>query len=395
MTATTLWELSDGTKAPPATAATLISWEATTGYRIPSLLRDALLLQNGGVVKDTDPALTVNSIEEWEAVEPYTLLLDDENQAGTISSQLIRFATDSHGVDYVLDYRKVDAQKEPLAQELPQFEQIADSTESVTVLLTRLCATTVEPEVEGCHARFLTRIGQTTIKGSDHTSSIILGRDIDGLLVLMEHFTGPEDLRWSATLLPEPLNAGASGISTSTWFGTECYELTLTPSDANGIVSVDCTRLPSGRWKNRRTDGTPVYLTIHSESLATLEKIRQDLIPSGLSPLRIEADRLKSEYLRRLSTWPTDKKKAAEFYKIRLEGEAALDGFSSQLEDDEDFLKGSVGMMQQISGFGTRVLELGASAIGLGCSSLPADMQDLIRRLVTTEAAAENEEHAH
>lgn len=209
----------------------------------------------------------------------------------------------------------------------------------------------------------------------------------------MEYFTGPDEERWSATLLPEPLKRHSLKISHTRYYGTHGYDLSLSPQHTDGIRESSSVRLPSGRWKNDLCEGAPVYTTLYSDDLESLVLIRQLLAGPPQTQHQADADALRLEYLRHVAAWPQGQKEAADLYISKVEGEASFKSLSDDLDADTDEDAAETNdMIKSVFSGGMMNMLYNTVTTMMGSSTLPAEVRKIIDRMVAAEAAVEAED---
>ncbi|MCG6154727.1 SMI1/KNR4 family protein [Rubinisphaera margarita] len=267
----------------------LADWENAHGVTIPSLLRRALLEQNGGLVmrgKD----LRINRLDEilppdaefWEfADHELEEGCDDYNR-----SLVFWFGCDEHlGGRFLIDFNESGPRSEPVVLEYTSDPGeacvIADTFEDfINERTTRedapLFAWSETETLDDVIAR------QTIDLAADSHLLVrleqVLGRK-EGRLVLYVHELTGEEERYERIFIPEPLDATMSTVQrcrpapANTWF------LHLYPVDADGIESATSVRVSDeDEWDNEEADGVPVYATFESNNRDLLKQIRQQLL---------------------------------------------------------------------------------------------------------------------
>jgi len=271
------------------TAEELADWEKNYGVSLPPLLRDALLIQNGGLVlrgKDLRihrlDEIVPPSAEFWEFADHELAEEIDEYDPNLA----FWIGCDEHlGGQYLLDFNESGPDAEPVVLEYypdpgeativaDTFEEFIDDrtsrddvplfdwseTDALDVVLARQIIDLAADE------NILVRLEQ------------VLGRR-EGRLVLYMHELSGEEERYERIFIPEPLDAPMSTVQrcrpapANTWF------LHLYPVDSDGVQSATSVRdLDEDEWDNEEADGVPVYATFESNDRELLKQIRQQLL---------------------------------------------------------------------------------------------------------------------
>lgn len=384
--------------APPVPAAEIQAWEKEKGLRMPALLRDALMLHNGGTVVDTgDPVIEVRPLEEWELIDPELVeLFKYEGDP----RQLMAFADSDYGDCYYLNYARCNTAGEPVVGSMNQNGvSIEESSDDVASYLAKLAGSLTEkPAVDGSHAAHLIHLGQTRLETKEMAQHSLLGRDSDGHLVHLHYHTSKDEERWTATCLPGSLRRTRLLTSETGTKKQLVYQLQLCPQQTTSIREWTSTRQPGGRWKNELTEGYPGSTTIQSLELEPILLLRRALTGPPQTQAQEEAENLRIEYLRLMAASTPKERAVADLHLKQMEATKSMrspaksrglgfgSGGSLMGLNANKLLGGGSGnnMMMQIMSAATTLLAERAGGV-------PEATMKLIERLVAAEAAAKTE----
>lgn len=386
--------------APPVPAAEIQAWEKEKGLRIPALLRDALMMHNGGTLLDSvDPVIEVRPLEEWELIDPELVeLFKYEGDP----RQFMAFADSEYGSCYYLNYARCNADGEPVVGSMNQSGvSIKESSDDVATYLARLAGSlTEQPAVDGSHAARLTHLGQTQLVTKDVAHYSLLGRDSDGHLVHLHHHTSSDGEQWTSTCMPGPLSFTRLLTSETGTKNQLVYQLQLCPQQTTSIREWTSSSQPGGRWKNELTEGYPGSTTVQSLELEPILLLRRVLTGPPQTQAQEEAETLRIEYLRLMAASTPKERSMAELHlqQTKMTKSTRSPGKSRGLAwgsggtlmgmNPAKLLGGNrnsgSNMMMQIMSAATTLLAERAGG-------MPEATQQLIERLVAAEEAARTE----
>lgn len=381
--------------APPVSVTQIHSWEQQHRVRMPTVLRGAMLVHNGGTIVDTfEPSVEIRPLDEWEVLDEDDLEMFELQAVGL---PYISFADDEHGGACVLDYTRCATAWEPAVIRLfhDGLDRHEEGADVATFIARQATALTDKPAIDGGHAAHLTRLGQTQLTTRRSEQHCLLGRDVDGRLIHMHYFKDDSEERWTTNFLAEPLDRRSINVDFDSSHASTGYVLHIGPSQHNYGREWISSKMPTGRWKNEFHDEYASGVTMYSQELEPLILLRQLLAGPPQTQAQAEADTLRIEYLRLMGGCKPKQKKDAEAYRNEVETAAAADSFDKEfgLDNDDDvlgqdapgFLGGAGGLMSQLKGM--------ASTLSGGPNTkVPEAVQRLIERLVAAEAAVEAEE---
>lgn len=271
--------------SPPPKGATpkaLARWEARHGVALPEPLRSALLIQNGGLVRDS--AIEVDALKEigpvdedfWEEAELDEADVPDRSLVFAWGRALLAGGT------LLLDFNSNGPTGPPSVlfdhgdgsvAELGTIEQFLAGERATTDDAPSLSWS----EAEG-QAEILATETVTAFFGARSTTrDQILARTDAGLVLFTRERSGGDELL-DRTELPLPLEPGRTVIEPVRLPPDAIFALRLRPRRARGARLARSSRFGDGRWLNQSSVGIPSKTRFEARDRARLDALRVALL---------------------------------------------------------------------------------------------------------------------
>lgn len=280
-----LWDLEQST-ARPASRDRIAKWEATRGVTLPKLLRKVYREHDGGLIRSTQ--LELYPLEQIvpladRAWEPLSRDLADKSAFADRSRLLIVGWDNEDSSQFYLNYNECYDDGDPSVWSCQgSGTPLRRVSPSASKYFKKLATPSSAPEVDWDESEQLEILADETVDESSWlpsgtVSRYLLARADDGLVLFRESLDfGTGGKRLTRMALPLPLEPESMILRQRRTDGP--WTLELRPRRSEGIVYLESTEIPEVGWRNRRSQGTPTFDLIESESKETLEELRIDLI---------------------------------------------------------------------------------------------------------------------
>jgi hypothetical protein len=306
----------DQTGAAGVTDAEIASWERTHGVTLPALLREALKRHNGGIVRNT--SLRIYSLSAiapedegfWEWAS-----FDEENFAERRLVMPFAEDCDTGGV-YLLNFNANGPAGEPeVCVWHSDPGDLGQAAASLAEILGPLMAVADGPSVDWNEIRLHEIVAEETIEfGGAAAMEQVLCRN-GRMFLLFTRRTAPEGHELSQTAFLGPLHAEGAMITPT--LANTAFWLHIAPTETHTIVHETSERTADGAWKNRESQGVPVYVVFMSRDKAFLENLRARLFSIPVVRTLTEREATQAEVLKRMHTMDPDERKAMGMEMLR------------------------------------------------------------------------------
>src|SRR5262249_53832199 len=291
----------DSFEYPSVTEQEIQAWEREHGVALPQLLREVLRRQNGGTLRYApvsvnrlrDIAPVDESFWEWVAFD------EDEFEG----RRGFRFASeDEAGGDYLLNYAAHGPRGEPSVYlSYSGDSDLANVADSVDEFIANQFKIDEAPQVNWDETSDLAVIERESVElsgpfGTAGRLEQVLGRD-GNALVYFTRMTSPTDEALTKSSLPEPLTTnmamGSATIRRMEPGPNAPWALHIQPEDLDGIVEVRSEKTADDMWRNRVSQGAPIYVQFLSPDRARLEDLRRTLFGAAAAAAAQEHDEVQ------------------------------------------------------------------------------------------------------
>ncbi|MEO6812190.1 MAG: SMI1/KNR4 family protein [Isosphaeraceae bacterium] len=275
------WERSDDAR-PGVTETQIQAWEQQQGVTLPTLLRETLTRQNGGLVRlgeiEIDPLREIRPVDEdfWD----YTDIDDDEAPDHALVFSL---GSNDLGGQLLMNFNKDGRKGEPSLYLF--YSDPGDATliaDSLDEFFEAELAFDDEPAVDWSEwTENLAIVARETIdmsapdEGKADMEQVLVRQDDALVLFTRTRFSKGENLE--KTTLPLPLDPQWAEIRPLRPGVNPTFALHIQPKESDGILCVESFQIEDGRWKNTINEGAPIYVHFESSDRARLEALRTDL----------------------------------------------------------------------------------------------------------------------
>lgn len=277
------WAPLDEESRPGVSEAAIRDWEQTQGVLLPSLLRQAYLLRNGGYVRHTD----VEILPLCDLVPPeddfwrYEAIPGEEAPDHAL---VFRLGYDNGiGTQFLLNYNASGARGEPsfyaYHNDGTGAHRLADS---VAEFLEEELRFSAHPHVDWNEWKegweIIAQEGRDILfaEGGQGRFEQVLVRS-HSALVVFEKFDQPGCELLMRTELPAPLDASLAQIWPLGQPSSPTYSLHLQPQRTEEVVTQRSTRIDDGRWSNSTSRGVPMFAGFQSLDREKLVRLRERL----------------------------------------------------------------------------------------------------------------------
>jgi hypothetical protein len=270
-------------EGPGATPDELAEWEQTHGVRLPELLRAALVIRNGGRLRDVPldvhPLDRIKPVDDdfrghaytEEEVEDWDLVFEFAEHAEVDLGFLLDFnANGPQGEPSVATYTHGDIEVEPAADSFAEF--MAAQVETDEAPAVDWNETNDAPDVLAREVVEIENWGGESLR----LEQVLVRRGTGLIFYTRQSAATAEEL--ARTILPGPIVAGLASINAYRPPPDATLALHLQSEELDGIVHVASSRSGDGGWKNSETHGAPCYVAFESADRARLEALRSTVL---------------------------------------------------------------------------------------------------------------------
>jgi hypothetical protein len=303
---------------PGVTGQDIIAWEEQHGVALPSSLRQAFAVRNGGVVRYSSVR-----IEPLERIKPadddFWEYANHDAEAMPDRRLVFTFADDEDsGGQYLLNFNALGPRGEPsVCIYHSDPGDVDEASASLAEFLARLLAVSSGPAVNWAEidSPGLTILARETIdvspvfgRGAEYEGVLAHGADA---LVLFTHLRSKQQETIIKLTLPLPLDPNSALLRPLRPGPISTHCLHLQPTRTDNILHVQSTRASDGKWKTTNMRGAPIYGYFESKDRDVLTSLRARLLGEQAANAMSERERSEAQFEQELNSLSPDARRAA------------------------------------------------------------------------------------
>jgi SMI1 / KNR4 family (SUKH-1) len=327
---------------PGVTANEIQTWEQTHGVALPQALREALVRQNGGVVRYSSVRIQslANIKPASEEFWTYACYPEDEIPDRRL---VFEFADqEERGGQYLLNFNARGPRGEPsIYLFFSDPGDLDEDSDSLTSFFADLLDVTEEAQVDWAETERpgVTVLARETIDvspvfGAGARHEQVLVQDPESL-VLYSRLSSKREETLTKLTLPTPLEPNMAAIQPLRPAPISTHSLHIYPTSNDGIVHVESTRASDGSWKTSTTRGAPVYGYFESTDQTKLRALRAQLLGAEADEQARKREESQALFEQHMNSLSPEARRAAMFEAVNRAREEIDRRFTAQFGSTE------------------------------------------------------------